>query len=179
MLEAAQVGGKALGEPVAQFARDRGVVVTRSPGRQEPDQPSTLIGPPSRMGLELAPRWPFESVQARDGLVHRAVVLIPLVEVNCGWIDSEVVKHRAQRLTGPVAEHLARDHEYLAAVEVIEKRRELEPVQAWPEVTGVKQAPSARRRSLARTQTRPLLTAAGRASLQGADQARWSSRSAS
>jgi len=27
----------------------------------------------------------------------------------------------------------------LVAVEVIEKRRELEPVQAWPEVTAVEQ----------------------------------------
>ena len=33
MLEAAQVGGKALGEPVAEFAWDRAVVGTRSPGR--------------------------------------------------------------------------------------------------------------------------------------------------
>jgi hypothetical protein len=33
MLEAAQVGGKALGESVAEFAWDRGVVVPRSPGR--------------------------------------------------------------------------------------------------------------------------------------------------
>jgi hypothetical protein len=38
-----------------------------------------------------------------------------------------VVKHRAQCLTWPIAEYLARDHEHLAAVEVIEKRRELEP----------------------------------------------------
>ena len=35
-----------------------------------------------------------------------------------------MVKHRAQRLTWPIAEHLARDHEHLAAVEVIEKRRD-------------------------------------------------------
>jgi hypothetical protein len=33
MLEAAQVGGKALGESVAEFAWDRGVVHTRSPSR--------------------------------------------------------------------------------------------------------------------------------------------------
>jgi hypothetical protein len=56
MLEAAQVSGKALGEPAAQFGRDRGVVGTRSPGRQEPGQPGALIGPPSRMGLDLASR---------------------------------------------------------------------------------------------------------------------------
>jgi hypothetical protein len=31
-LEATQVGGKALGESVTEFARDRGVVGTRSPG---------------------------------------------------------------------------------------------------------------------------------------------------
>ena len=64
---------------------------------------------------------------------------LPLVEVNRAGIDGEVAKHRAQRLTWPIAEHLARDHEHLAAVEVIEKRRELEPVQAWPEVTVVEQ----------------------------------------
>ena len=64
---------------------------------------------------------------------------MPLVEVNGGRIDGEVVKHRAQCLMWPIAEHLARDHEYLAAVEMIEKRRELEPVQAWPEVTVVEQ----------------------------------------
>ena len=56
MLEAAQVGGKALGEPVAEFGRDRGVADTRSPGRQEPGQPGALIGPPSRMKLDLASR---------------------------------------------------------------------------------------------------------------------------
>jgi hypothetical protein len=67
------------------------------------------------------------------------VVLIPLVEVNRGRIDGEVVKHCAQRLTWPIAEHLARDHEYLPAVEVIEKRREMEPVEAWPEVAIVEQ----------------------------------------
>ena len=64
---------------------------------------------------------------------------MPLVEVDCGRVDGEVAEHRAQCLTWPVAEHLARDHEYLAAVEVLEKRRELEPVQAWPEVTVVEQ----------------------------------------
>jgi hypothetical protein len=68
-----------------------------------------------------------------------AVVLMPLIEVNRGRIDGEVAEHRAQCLTWPVAEHLARDHEYLAAAEVIEKRRELEPVQARPEVTAVEQ----------------------------------------
>jgi len=139
MLEAAQVGGKALGESVAEFAWDRGVVGTCSPSRQEPSQPGALIGSASRMEPDLASRQPPEVVQARYGLVNRAVVLMPLVEVNRGRIDGEVVKHRAQYLTWPVAEHLARDHEYLAAVEVIEKRRELEPVQAWPEVTVVEQ----------------------------------------
>jgi len=53
-LEAAQVVGKALGEPVAEFAWDRGVVGTRSPGRREPGQPGALIGPPSRMALDVA-----------------------------------------------------------------------------------------------------------------------------
>jgi hypothetical protein len=33
MLEAAQVGGKALDESVAEFARDRGVIDTRWPSR--------------------------------------------------------------------------------------------------------------------------------------------------
>jgi hypothetical protein len=33
MLEAAKVGGKALSESVAEFARDLGVVDTRSPSR--------------------------------------------------------------------------------------------------------------------------------------------------
>lgn len=64
---------------------------------------------------------------------------MPLVEVNRGRVDGEVVKHRAQCLTWPIVEHLARDDEYLTAVEVIEKRRELETVQAWPEVTVVEQ----------------------------------------
>ena len=67
------------------------------------------------------------------------MILEALVEVNRGRIDSEVVKDLAQCLTWPIAEHLARDHEYLAAVEVIEIRRELKPVQAWPEVTLVEQ----------------------------------------
>ncbi len=62
-----------------------------------------------------------------------------LAGVHRGRVNPEVVKHRAQCLTRPVAEHLARDHEYLAAVEVIEKRRELEAVPAWPEITVVEQ----------------------------------------
>ncbi len=138
-LEAAQIGGKALGEPVAEFARDRGVAGPRSPGCQEPGQPRALIGPPSRVEVELASRQPLEIVQARNWLVHRAMVAMPLVKVDCGWINGEVVEHRAQRFTWPIAEHLARDHEYLAAFEVIEKRRELESVQAWPEVTVVEE----------------------------------------
>ena len=56
MLEAAQVGGKALGEPVAEFARNGGVVGTRSAGRQEPVQPGALIGSPARMELDLTSR---------------------------------------------------------------------------------------------------------------------------
>jgi hypothetical protein len=55
------------------------------------------------------------------------VVVVPLVEVNRGRIDGEVLKHRAQCLAWSVAEHLARDDVYLAAVEVIEERRELDP----------------------------------------------------
>jgi hypothetical protein len=47
MLEAAQVRGQAVGEPVAEFAWDRGVVGTRSPGRQEPGHPGALIGSPN------------------------------------------------------------------------------------------------------------------------------------
>src|ERR1700735_1520189 len=78
-------------------------------------------------------------MQTRDGLVDRAVVLTPPFEVNRGRIDGEVAKHRAQCLAWPIAELLARDDEYLAAVEVIEKRRELEPVPAWPEVAVVEQ----------------------------------------
>ena len=139
MLEAAPVGGKAPVQLVAEFGWDRGVVGTRSPGREESSQPAALIGSPARMELDLASWQPVEIVQARDGLVGRAVVLMPLVEVNRGRIDGEMVKHRAQRLTWLLAEHLARDHEYLAAVEVIEKRRELEPVQAWPQVAAVEQ----------------------------------------
>ena len=64
---------------------------------------------------------------------------MPLVEVDGGRVDGEVAEHRAQCLTWPVAEHLTRDHEYLAAVEVVEERRELEPVQARPEVSVVEQ----------------------------------------
>ena len=64
---------------------------------------------------------------------------MPFAGVSRGRIDAEVVKHRAQCLSWPVPEHLARDHEHLAAVEVIEERRELEPVPAWPEVTVVEQ----------------------------------------
>jgi hypothetical protein len=56
ILEAAQVGGKALGEPVAELAWDRGVVGTRSPGREESSQPGALIGPPSRIELDPASR---------------------------------------------------------------------------------------------------------------------------
>jgi hypothetical protein len=62
-------------------------------------------------------------VQARDGLVNRAVVLKSHVEVNRSRIDGEVAEHRAERLPWSVAEHLARDNEYLAALEVTEKRR--------------------------------------------------------
>jgi hypothetical protein len=91
------------------------------------------------MELDLASRQPLQVVQARDGLVNRAMVLPPSVEIHRGRIDSEVVKHRAQRLTWAIAEDLARDHEYLTAVEVIEKRRELQPVQAGAEVTVVEQ----------------------------------------
>ena len=56
MLEAAQVGSKALGELVAEFARDRGVVGTRSAGRQEPGQSGALVRSPSWMELDLASR---------------------------------------------------------------------------------------------------------------------------
>ena len=139
VLEAAQVGGKALGEPVAELAGDRGVVGTRAPGRQQPGQAGALIGSPPRMEPGLAPGQPGEIVQARDGFVDRAVVAILLVEVSGGRVDPEVAEHRAQGLTGPVAEHLARDYEYLAAVEVVEKCRELEPVQARPEVPVVEE----------------------------------------
>jgi hypothetical protein len=82
VLEAAQVGGKGLGEPVAEFAGDRSVVGTRSPGRQEPGQPGALIGPPSRMEPDLASGQPLEIVQARDGLVRRAVVAMPAERIR-------------------------------------------------------------------------------------------------
>jgi hypothetical protein len=103
ILEATQVGGKALGEPVAEFAGDRRVAGPRSPGRQEPRQPRALIGSPSRMEPDLASGQPREIVQARDGLVHRAVVAMPHVEVNGSRVDGDVAEHRAQRLTGPPA----------------------------------------------------------------------------
>jgi hypothetical protein len=112
---------------------------TRSPGREEPGQPGAPVGTPARIEPELAPGQPREIVQARDGLVHRAVIAMPFVEVSCDRVDGEVAEHRAQCLTGPVAEHLARDHEHLAAVEVVEERRELKPVQARPEVPVVEQ----------------------------------------
>ena len=64
---------------------------------------------------------------------------MPLVKVDCGWINGEMVEHGAQCCTWPVAEHFARDNEYLAAVKVIEKRRELESVKARPEVTIVEE----------------------------------------
>ena len=67
------------------------------------------------------------------------MILKPLVEVNRGRIDAEVVQHRAQCLTWPIAEHLARDDEYLVAVEEIKKGRELEPVKTRPEVAVVEQ----------------------------------------
>jgi hypothetical protein len=47
-----------------------------------------------------------------------------LVDVNPGRIDGEVVEHRAQHLTWPIAEHVARDHEYLAS-------RQAGPVGWW------------------------------------------------
>jgi len=75
---------------------------------------------------------------------------MPLVEVSRGPIDAEVVKDRGQRLTWPVAEHLAGDHEYLASVEVIEKRRELETVRARPEITVIAQGHLRREASCAR-----------------------------
>lgn len=46
---------------------------------------------------------------------------MPLIQVDGGRIDGEVVKHFAQCLMWLVAEHLARDHEYLTAVEMIER----------------------------------------------------------
>jgi hypothetical protein len=81
----------------------------------------------------------MEIVQAGDGLVDRAVVAVPLFEVGCGRVDGKVAEHRIQCLTGVVAEHFAGGHQYLAAVEVVEKRRELESVPAWPEVTLVEE----------------------------------------
>ena len=138
-LEVAQVGGEAPGELVAEFGRDRGVGGARSPGGQEPGQPGALVGSPPRPELDLAPGQPPEIVQARDGLVDRAMVLMLLAGVSRGRVHAEVVKHRVQRLTRAVAEHLARDHEHLAAAEVVEERRELEAVPAWPEVTVVEQ----------------------------------------
>jgi hypothetical protein len=80
-----------------------------------------------------------EIVQSRDWLVQRSVVAMPLVKVNRGRIGPDVVEHRAQRLAWPIAEHLARDHDDLTAVEVIEKPRKLEPVKARPEVPVVEQ----------------------------------------
>ena len=132
-----QVVGEALGKPVAEYPRDRGVVGTRLPGCQEPSQAGALIRPPSWMELELTPRQPMEIVQARDGLVEGAVVAVPLFEVDCGWVDGEVAEHSVQCRTGVVAKHLASDHQYLTAVEIVEKRRELESVSAWVEVTMV------------------------------------------
>ena len=73
MLETAQVGGKALSKSVAEFGWDRRAVGLRSPSRQESRQPGALIGSPSRMERGLASRQPLEIVQARDGLVGRAV----------------------------------------------------------------------------------------------------------
>jgi hypothetical protein len=80
-----------------------------------------------------------EIVQTRDWLVQRAVVAMSLVKVNRSRIDADVVEHRAQRLAWAVAEYLARDHHHLSAVEVIEKRRKLKPVEARPEVPVVEQ----------------------------------------
>jgi hypothetical protein len=56
ILEPAQVGGKALGEPVSEFVWDRRVLDTRSPGRYESSQPGALIGSPSRTELDPASR---------------------------------------------------------------------------------------------------------------------------
>ena len=38
-----------------------------------------LIRPPSRLWLDLAPWQPVQIVQARDGLIDRAVVAVPLL----------------------------------------------------------------------------------------------------
>jgi hypothetical protein len=56
LLEAAQVGGKALGEPFGDFARVGAVVDAGSPGCEESSQTGALIGSPSRMELNLASR---------------------------------------------------------------------------------------------------------------------------
>ena len=64
---------------------------------------------------------------------------MPLVKVNRGRIDPEVAEHRDQRFAWPVPEYLARDHEYLIALEVIEKRRQLVAVAARIEVAIVEQ----------------------------------------
>lgn len=61
--------------------------------------------------------------------------MMPRIEINRGRVDGEMVKQCAQRLAWPVTEHLGRDHEHLAAVEVTEKGPELEAVPAWPEIT--------------------------------------------
>jgi hypothetical protein len=50
-----------------------------------------------------------------------------------------VSARRAQCLSWPITEFFAGDHEYLVAVEVIKKRRELEPVRARPKVTVIEQ----------------------------------------
>ena len=55
MLEAVQVGGEAVGQPVAEFGWDRGVIGPGWPGREEPGQPGTLVGSPSRVELQRAP----------------------------------------------------------------------------------------------------------------------------
>jgi hypothetical protein len=65
------------------------------------------------------------------------VVAPLLVEVSPRGIDPEVVKHRGERRSRSLAEHLARDHEYLAPIEVIEKGCDLEAVPARPEVAVV------------------------------------------
>jgi hypothetical protein len=96
MLEAAQIAGKALAESVAQFAWSRGVIGARSPSREESSEPGALIWSPSRTELDLASRQPLQIMQARNGLVDRAVVLPLPVQVHRGRIDGEVVKHRAQ-----------------------------------------------------------------------------------
>jgi hypothetical protein len=64
------------------------------PGRQEPGHAGASIGSPPRVELDLTSRQPSEIVQPWNGLVDRAVVAEPLVEVNRGRIDGQVVKHR-------------------------------------------------------------------------------------